>query len=227
MRAPSIPRRIGALTIALTAVVACLIGSTADAHGGKHAAAAGSSAHERSTIPKRGDYTGADHQNLPVTLKFDGTEVKSFYVGQLSFGNAHVGSNDFWDERCNNGVCFSGRWVSPTDVVGKWRRGGDRTYHVWSARTPSGPSYFQGTWRGFDHHGNNMHLRWNGTHVSGFTVNGFGDFPSTTVDNTGHWNEVCSRDWCYKGHFISDDEVVGEWRTPGSTWYAWEVYPSS
>lgn len=218
-------RRLGALTVALGVVLACLIGSTANAHGHKNATT--SAVAERATIPKKGEYLGLDHQGLVITMRYDGSQITSFYVATLNFGNAHVGTGDSWDERCNNGLCFSGRWVSPTEVVGRWRRGGDRTYHVWSARTPSGPSYFQGSWRGFDHHGSEVHVRWNGTHLSSFTINGFGDFPSTTVDAHGYWNETCSRDWCYRGHFVTDDEIVGEWRTPGSTWYAWEAYPSS
>lgn len=178
----------------------------------------------RTVIPNQGYYEGYDHQHNLVKLQFGGNEITHFSVNGQSFGNAHV-SSDSWGERCNGGWCFKGRWVSSTQVEGSWRHGSSSEWHPWSVLFAK--SYFRGWFSGYDHNRNEIKVHWNGTHINHFTVNGYGDFPSTQVDHHGYWQEVCSRDWCYRGHFDGDYMVVGEWRTPGSTWYPWDAYAYS
>lgn len=219
-------RKYGSIAAALTAVLACLVAFVGAPGWAKpqHAAAghAARTVSARTVIPGQGTYTGWDHQGNAVTLVFSGNQVTSFHVSYQAFGNAHV-SSDSWSERCNGGWCFKGHWVSATEVVGEWRHGSSSTWHAWSAYLPTPKTYYQGSFLGSDHHGNTVRVRFNGTHIHSFTVNGYGSFPSTTIDHSGQWTEVCSSDWCYRGRFEDDYSLVGEWRTPGSVWHPWEA----
>lgn len=172
-----------------------------------------------SVIAKRGAYMGMDHYGNVVRFHFSGNDISNFYVGSQSFGGAYVGS-DAWHERCNNGWCFKGHWVTSSYVVGEWRHGSSHEWHAWSA---SIPSPYVGRYMGKDHQGNDVKMGFNGSHVHGFTINGYGDFPSVMVQADGYWHETCSHHWCYRGHFEDDYFVVGEWRTPGSVWHPWEA----
>lgn len=197
--------------IAVTAAVLCMAG---------FALAATAPAQARSVMPTHGAYTGKDHGNRTVTFHVSGNQLSGFHVGHRLIGGAHV-SQGAWHETCHDGYCTKGHWQTDFHVVGYWRQGHD-SWVAFEASVPPPPR--RGDFMGRDHQDNRVHVSFNGSQVHDFTVNGFGDFPAAHVSH-GSWSEVCSHaGWCFKGHFLNDSTLVGEWRTRGSVWHAWEAY---
>jgi hypothetical protein len=176
-------------------------------------------AQAKSVLPTHGSYTGKDHADRKITFTFSGNHMSHFTVGSHLIGGAHV-SNGMWHETCHNGYCTKGQWQLDFHVVGYWRTPGGH-WTAFSANAPQPPH--QGDFMGRDHQGNFVHVSFHGSRVHDFTVEGYGDFPEAHVSH-GAWHETCSHaGWCYRGRFQDAHTVVGEWRTRGSVWHAWEA----
>lgn len=198
--------------VSTLAVLLCVAGFTAGT---------ASTAEARSVIPNHGSYSGVDHGGNQVTFSFDGTVITHFSIGHLYIGTAHV-SQGMWHERCNNGVCFKGEWRTSTHVAGFWRYGGGQ-WVPWSASTTPPLMPYTGTYMGRDHTGLNVHLSYHGGYLRGFRLdhNVIGD----AAVHHGSF-DVCHRVICFKGHWESDYQVVGEWRYTSNPheWHAWEAF---
>ena len=178
-------------------------------------------------LPTGGSYSGMDHHGRTITFHFNGSnQISSFYVNSTLIGDSHSKhtahtSGGAWHETCHNGYCTKGTWQTDFYVVGYWR-GPTGSWTPFTASVPQPPH--RGSYMGTDHGGADIHLTYNGTHVHSFSVSGHLVFPTVQVTQ-GSWSEVCSHDgWCYRGHFQGANTVVGEWRTRGSVWHAWEAY---
>jgi hypothetical protein len=185
--------------------------------------AAAAPAQAKGVLPVHGSYTGKDHANRHISFTFSGNQITKFTVGHHVIGGAHV-SHGMWHETCHNGYCTKGQWQLDFHVVGYWRNPGGH-WTAFSASAPQPPQ--QGDFMGRDHQGNFVHVSFNGTRVHDFTIEGYGDFPDAHVSH-GAWHETCSHaGWCYRGRFQGPHTVVGEWRTRGSVWHAWEAHAYS
>ena len=201
-------RRLSALLLALL----CLAGF----------GIAGSPAQAQAVIPHHGVYQGTDHGGRAVSFSFGNhNQLTHFTVGHLVIGGAHV-SNGMWHETCHNGYCFKGQWVDDGTVHGAWRHGSSQAWTTFTAHfRPSQPPY-EGTYMGWDHHGTRIHLSYAGHQVLNFKIG------NTVIGNAHVIDrrfEVCHQHVCFKGHWQTDHEVVGSWRTAsGSTWVGWEAF---
>jgi hypothetical protein len=191
--------------------------------------AATAPAQATSVLPTHGSYTGNDHASRTIRFHFSGNQLSGFYVGSQLIGDhhtkhtAHV-SGGMWHETCHGGWCTKGHWQTDFHVVGSWRNPQGH-WTPFSASVPPPPH--RGDFMGTDHQNNSVHVTFNGHQVHDFTVNGHGGFPSATVSN-GAWHEVCSHtNLCFKGHFMNNSTLVGQWRHRGGTWHSWEAYAYS
>lgn len=176
-------------------------------------------------VAVHGHYTGKDQHQRPVSFTYEGNEVKHFRVGHFNLHNAHI-SGAAWHERCADGRCFKGHWVSDTEVVGFWK---DREGHwiPWNAFLPKPRTNFQGDYSGYDHRGGSIRMTRHNDFVQHFTADHH-TFPSVRVNSHGAWHETCSHSHCYSGHWQDDYHVVGYWwkKSDGHK-VAWEAHAYS
>lgn len=80
-----------------------------------------------------------------------------------------------------------------------------------------------GSYTGWDQAQRAISFTYSGNQVSHFRV-GSHTIGGAHVDGSAQWHETCHNGWCFKGHWVSDTEVVGFWKAPQGHWVPWNAF---